>query len=288
METRNQRDARGQDGLNNRYFDRFCNALRALVSVLRRSTDKWNIILAAAGVISATIFYNQLSVMQAQLDEMKSTGKQTEEMIATNKSLAVAAEKAADVAKQTLIAAQRAWIRTDLIGFGGGGLAIDVNGASVSVSFKITNTGNSPAINVTPQAWLVVVKNGGPSPSQEQQRRCGEIRDQPFATAGFTLFPGESFPSNIGISNWSLGTNASREDIEKGALTSGDKKHVPLYVVGCIDYTFPTDAATHHQTGFIRQMGQDGPSLVSLEDGIIPIARLSLIETDTGTGRYAD
>src|SRR3984893_16828429 len=136
--------------------------------------------------------------MQAQLDKMKTTGKQTEEMIATNKSLAAAAEKAADVARQTLIAAQRAWIRTDQIGFGGGGVAIDVNGASVSVSLKITNTGNTPAIKVTPQAWLVVWKSGGPSPWQEQQRRCGEIRGQPFATTGFTLFPGESFPSNIG------------------------------------------------------------------------------------------
>jgi hypothetical protein len=56
-------------------------------------------------------FQQATVVMQAQLDEMKSTGKQIEEMIATNKSLAAATEKAADVAKQTLVAAQRAWVR---------------------------------------------------------------------------------------------------------------------------------------------------------------------------------
>jgi hypothetical protein len=187
---------------------------------------------------------------------------------------AKAAKESADVAKQTLVAAQRAWVRTDQIGFGGGGLAIDMNGASVSVSFKITNTGNSPAINVSPHAWLFVLKSGGPFPLQEQQRRCGEIRSQPFAT-GFTLFPGESFPSNIGIGNWSLGTNASREDIEEGATASADKKQILLYVFGCIDYTFPTDATTHHQTGFILEVRKDLAFPISLEDGTIPIARLS-------------
>jgi hypothetical protein len=248
-------------------------------------------VIATAGVIGACIFNNQLSVMQGQLNEMKSTGKQNEIVIATNKTLANAAKQSADVARQTLIASQRAWVRIDQIGFGGGGLAIDMNGARVSVSFKITNIGNSPAINISPQAWLAVLESGGPFPWQEQQRRCGEIRNQPFAQTfanGFTLFPGESFPSDIGIGDWSLETHASREDIEKGAAASADKKQIWLYVVGCIDYTYPTDANTHHQTGFILEVHKDRAFPVSLEDGIIPMARLSLMETGIGDGRYAD
>ena len=198
-----------------------------------------------------------------------------------------AAKESADVANRTLIASQRAWIRTDKIGFGGGGLAIDNNGASVSISFTITNTGNTPAINITPHAWLVVLKSGGPFPWQVQQSRCGEIRTQAFAP-GFTLFPGESFPSNLGIDGWSLGTNASREELEAGAATSADKKQVVLYVVGCIDYTFPTDATTHHQTGFILEVRRDRAFPITLEDGVLPISRLSLMETGIGPGRYAD
>lgn len=198
-----------------------------------------------------------------------------------------AAKESADVANKALIASQRAWVRADKIGFGGGGLAIDKNGASVSVSFKITNTGNSPALNVTPHAWLVVLKSGGLFPWQEQQRRCDEIRNQPFGT-GFTLFPNESFPNNIGVGEWSFGTNASRDDIEKGALTSVDKKQLLLYVVGCIDYTFPTDATTHHQTGFILEVRRDRLLPVTFEDGIIPIDRLSLMESAMNAGRHAD
>jgi hypothetical protein len=203
------------------------------------------------------------------------------------KQSADAAKESAKVANQTLIASQRAWIRIDQIGLGGGGLAIDKNGASVSVSFKITNVGNSPAINVTPYAWLVVLKSGGPPLGQEQQKRCGEVRSQAFGP-GFTLFPNEPFPSNIGIGEWSLGTNASREDIEKGATVSADKAHMLLYVIGCIDYTFPTDAATHHQTGFSFEVREDRAFPIALKDGIIPVSRLYLMDTGIGTGKYAD
>ncbi len=202
--------------------------------------------------------------------------------------IAQAAKDSAYISKQTLIVAQRAWIRIDQIGPGGGGLAIDKNGANMSVSFKITNIGNSPPINVNTHAWLIVLKSGGAFPLEEQKRRCSEIRNQPVAS-GFTLFPGESFPSNIGINSYSFGTNASREEIEKGAATSSDEKQIMLYVVGCIDYTFPTDATKHHQTGFVLEVMRDRilPT-ITLDDGIIPISRLSLIEGMAGVGKYAD
>lgn len=205
---------------------------------------------------------------------------------ATKKS-ADAAKQSAEVAKCTLIASQRGWIRIDEIGLGGGGLAIDKNGASVSIFFKITNTGNSPAINVTPYAWLVCVKNGGPFPLQVQEKKCREIRAQPFAM-GFTLFPSESFPSNIRIDKWSLATNVSRQNLEEGAALSADKKHVLLYIVGCIDYTFPTDPNEHHQTSFIYEIRQNDMYPTIFEDGIISIDQLSLVETGIGLGKYAD
>jgi hypothetical protein len=193
-----------------------------------------------------------------------------------------------NAARDQLITTQRAWVRIDKIGFDGG-LAINMNGAVVFISCKITNVGNSPAINVRHHIWLFVLKSSGPTPWQEQQRRCDEIRNQPFDQTfvpGFTLFPGETFPRNIG-DNWSLQTNASREDIEKGAAMSVDKKHIVLFVIGCIDYTFPTDATTHHQTGFIFEVLKDF-AFVSLEDGEIPGASSNLMEHGIGAGRHAD
>jgi hypothetical protein len=203
------------------------------------------------------------------------------------KESADAAKIAASVAEKTLIASQRAWIRIDEIGLGGGGLAFDKNGASVSISFKITNVGNSPAINVSPHARLVVLKSGGPFALQEQQRLCCELRRNPFGL-GFTLFPAESFPSNMGLGAWSLGVNVSGEEVEKGIPTSADGKHVVLSVFGCIDYTFPADPTTHHQTGFIRELRMRGPFMISPTERIIPIDRLLLIDSGIGLGQYAD
>ncbi len=78
------------------------------------NTDIWMVsltgLIALGGIISATIFNSQLSVMQGQLDEMKSTGIQTNEMIAANKVLAAAAEKSAKVAEDGLFKLQRAFV----------------------------------------------------------------------------------------------------------------------------------------------------------------------------------
>lgn len=205
------------------------------------------------------------------------------------KDSADAANKAAMVAEKTLIAGQRAWIRIDEIGLGGEGLAFDQNGASVAVSFKITNVGNSPAINITAHAWLIALKHGGPFALQEQQRLCSEVRKAPFGI-GFTLFPGETFPTNMGLGSWSLGTNTSPDEIKKGLEPSADGKHIALQVFGCVDYTFATDPTIHHQTGFIRDLRKRGTVLLNPADGIIPIDQLVLTDAGVGMGmgQYAD
>jgi len=205
------------------------------------------------------------------------------------KDSADAANKAAMVAEKTLIAGQRAWIRAE-IGVGNQPLIFypkgHPTGASVSVSFKVTNIGNSPATNITYHAWLVTLKNGGPFPAAEQETRCNEIRQQPFG-AGFTLFPNETFPGNIGFGEWSLGTSISPEEIEKG-LAVGADKNVALYVVGCVDYTFQTDPANHHQTGFILELRRKGPFILRPADGDVPADQLELRESGAGDGRRAD
>jgi hypothetical protein len=167
-------------------------------------------------------------------------------------------------------------------------LVFDQNGASTTVSFKITNVGNTPALNVTPHAWLVVLKQGGPFPLQEQQRRCNEIRQQPFGL-GFTLFPGENFPSNVGYRIWSLGVNITREEIEKGLAASIDGKHIATYIIGCIDYTFPSDVGAHHQTGFILELRKNtAPYIIDPDEGTVPVASLVLRDTGIDSGRHAD
>src|SRR5229473_6189521 len=161
---------------------------------------------------------------------------------------AVAAQKAATVAEKTLIASNRAWISIDRIWISSP-LTISENGADTTVAFEIMNIGQSPASNVTPHAWLGVMKQGGPFPMEDQERRCAEIRKQPL-WGGFTLFPQKRFPASAGYGAYSAGVNISGDEIKKG-LAVTKEGNVVLFVVGCIDYSFAADPGQHHQTGFI-------------------------------------
>jgi hypothetical protein len=197
-----------------------------------------------------------------------------------------AAKESADVARQALIATQRAWVRPKASVTGP--LIFDQNGASTSIGFEITNIGSSPALAVTPHAWLMALTSAGPYPFQEMQRKCNAIREVGFGL-GYTLFPGENFPSDKGFGAWSLGINISREDIERALPASADGKYVSLYVIGCIDYTFPTDPNVHHQTGFIYGLTKRGSTPISPDDGQIPAANLMLIDnSEMGASRHAD
>jgi hypothetical protein len=197
-----------------------------------------------------------------------------------------AAKKSAELAKNTLIATQRAWIRIDQIALSGG-LFFNEMGASAAVSFTITNIGNSPAIKISPHARLVVMKISGPFPPEEQRELCDAIR-QNESGSGFTLFPNESFPRNIGIAAWSLGINVSREEIETARVASADRKHISMHIVGCIDYTFPADENFHHQTGFILELRMSEGYWINPDEESIPVDRLSLIDFPMGIGRHAD
>jgi hypothetical protein len=199
---------------------------------------------------------------------------------------AIAAQYSADVANRALIANQRAWVRPEVT-ISDQPLIFGEVSASTSISFRLTNVGNTPAVNVMPHVWLVALKPGGPFPIEEQKRRCKEIREQPIA-GGFTLFPGEIFPGNLGFGKWSIGVNITREEIEKGLAISSDGKHISLYVIGCIDYTFPSDGKLHHQTEFIFELCKNEPNLISPDEGTIPVSSLVLRNTGIGSGQQAD
>lgn len=104
-------------------------------------------VIATAGVIGAVIFNNQLSIMQGQLDEMKSASKQTVELVEATKASADAAKKSADVAREALIATQRAFVFvTTIIPRRG----INMDGDTTHWVFEVQwkNSGNTPTKNM--------------------------------------------------------------------------------------------------------------------------------------------
>jgi hypothetical protein len=147
----------------------------------------------------------------------------------------------------------------------------------------VTNIGNSPAIKLTFHHKLVVLAEGVSIPSEHEQV-CEEARRQ--WQGGFTLFPNEQFPRSIGASQLSIFADAPKEAIERG-LKSG--QHVDLIVVGCVDYTFPTDPDTHHQTPFIRQLiRRDVGAPINIDDNMLRPEQLMLREFADHIVRAAD
>lgn len=205
------------------------------------------------------------------------------ERIAAN--TAQAAKDSADVAKTTLVASQRAWIKVK-VSLGDQPLTFHKGGANTAASFEIVNLGTAPALKITMHAWMIVLKNGGPFPWQEQIRLCDEVRSKPVG-AGFTLFPNETFPSNLGYGSWSLAVLANREDID--AVSPTGEEPVGFVIVGCVDYTFPTDDKTHHQTRFQLQLIRNTADYVfrpKIET--IPRNEIELREFGMGMGWEAD
>jgi hypothetical protein len=97
------------------------------------------------------IFDRQLTVMQDQLKEMKSSGTQTDSLIETNKKLAEAASVQAQAAKDAaitahdnLIASQRAWISPTNFSL----VAVTDARHPLQVQMTYQNVGREPARNI--------------------------------------------------------------------------------------------------------------------------------------------
>jgi hypothetical protein len=207
-------------------------------------------------------------------------------LAASNESLALS--------RASHIATNRAWLKVK-VSLSYGPLIFEQNGGvSFNVSFVITNVSNAPAINIHPHAWLVPIKGKGGWHWEEQQRRSKEVRATPVG-GGFALFPNDEFPRNASIGQWSLGLNMTKEEVDAGIAANtqthppGYKKALGLYVVGFVDYTFPSDPMNHHQTGFILSLNRTAPQPIIPEAGQIPAAELILLEGGgMGVGHFAD
>jgi hypothetical protein len=214
---------------------------------------------------------------------------------------AKSAEIAANVARDTLIAGQRAWIRIDEVKLSEP-LSFTSSGWGVrtAVSLKVTNVGNAPALLVKPHAWLFLMEMK-PSPRiqpiDEQTRLCEKAKTEPFRELhAATIFPDQSLPkagSNIGA--LSMVISVERKEID-AAIDGKPNATIPFVIAGCVDYSFPTDPNSHHQTRFLFTLTKLPPAIVidglirgnpiRPEDGQIPVENLMLL--DFIGGSWAD
>jgi hypothetical protein len=146
-------------------------------------------------------------------------------ILAAEKS-ADAAKNAANISNRTLIATQRAWLKVEISPQDE--IAFDVEGVKLGVSFTINNIGNAPAINIRTFASLVVLKGDLRLVRETLKRESEEVKHGK-STISFFLFPGETFPKDVGIGSVSHGFSAANYDIAEALTFSEGSGFVYFY-----------------------------------------------------------
>jgi hypothetical protein len=115
---------------------------------------------------------------------------------ATRKA-ADAADKSADVAKDTLIATQRPWVFVKLQ-LGQRGLFFNMNEANLDLFFLLKNTGNSPAVAVRIEGGpRIDVTINDRIMELEQICNIARNRTQHPQDCGYTIFPGDTLTLSV-------------------------------------------------------------------------------------------
>jgi hypothetical protein len=100
-------------------------------------------VIAITGIIGSIIFGQQLAAMKGQLAEMQSAGRQTESLAQATDKLAASSARSAEVAENSLIKLQRAFLSISRIRY----LSHLGDDGKVwwSIHVDWQNSGNSPA-----------------------------------------------------------------------------------------------------------------------------------------------
>jgi hypothetical protein len=216
----------------------------------------------------------------------RQAGEMQRSIAAASKS-AEAAVKAAEVAERTLIASNRPWLKVN-IRMGDQPLLVTSQQASASVAIFAQNTGNAPALHVSPHAWMLVWRTEpGMDPYTEHERRCKEVRDA-APTFAFTLFPDESFPAVAQSEMWMMGVNLPREALDAGMKAVQPSGLAMLLIGGCVDYGSTSSPGQRHQTQFLYDLRDVTGTLVSINREVTSHERLALRPMTNGYGNSAD
>jgi hypothetical protein len=166
-----------------------------------------------------------------------------------------AIQQQAIIASRTLTVSQRAWIKTDgsIADATKGALRFEPPGAGIAFTPKMVNVGNLVAQHITFHTWLdiIIPKVGFPSLDQHSAWRA-EIQRMKNRQEHFTLFPDEEFPPpGMNFSKW---VTVDQQTIDRALVATPSGLH--LCIVGCADYTFPSDPGTFYQTWRAYNIGK--------------------------------
>ncbi len=199
-----------------------------------------------------------------------------------------AAEDAARVAKDALVASRRPWILVDVEL--ANPIEFDTSGLRLTLKFSLINKGSDPAFNVSPE-WKIISNRSGPFVViQEQEKWCAETKARFNGPncGGFTIFPDQ--PRSISITatmvQSDIDADVARDEMRAMMIESGREVGDPTIrpvIIGCVDYQFGSPPE-HHQTRFAYELHDRGVgemllsgNLVLVTPGTIQEGRFSLV-----------
>ena len=221
-------------------------ALKVAVDALKVTTDASDAATLAANVGKVVAFIAGLQVLMF--------GWQLWVMRQSNKTAADAAGSALENVRLTeklFVASHRPWIEVEVT------LADDlkrdgVGGWAISLDFKMTNVGSTPAQNVWPHPELYAGEGFTDEVKKAQLKLAAEFKPVVDSNlAGLTIFPGKFFRVPICI-------HLAKEVAEDPVLTYAELGYgdcLPkLFIVGSVHYK-STLGEIPHRTGFIKAFG---------------------------------
>lgn len=207
----------------------------------------------------------QTQVMQGQLEQMKGSSAQTDQLIASEKVSSDAARSASDTAGKELVIGNRPWVK--IRHRIASPLTFDVGGrvgspATLTIEDVIENVGNSVALNVGHWEEVIPMDPDPLHATKTATARARQYCDQhrhphPNELQGEALFPHDP---RVEFSATGVEMSRIQKSVIRDSTTLNGK--AGFVVVGCIWYRFsfePKSLPTH-QTRFMYYLGvpQDG------------------------------
>lgn len=189
---------------------------------------------------------------------------------------ATAALAQAQIAKRTLVLAQRPWIIVDVKI--AGPMAYGPNGADFIFEYIMENVGNSPAFAVFPDSHLYSKTKAMPPENTVLKNRLSP--DKHKATDPFGLTIGPKAKHSLKISQ-AISYEEIRNTVESYRFNGRVSRMFPVYLVGVVAYRSPVSSDLHETSYYysvFKFSEGSSPNVVglSVEDTDIEASRLVL------------
>ncbi|MCW6509969.1 hypothetical protein [Lichenifustis flavocetrariae] len=214
--------------------------------------------LIGVGSLQALFFIRQLVLMRNGLYDTKQA--------------ADAAKEQAKLARESLIANNRAWLTVgrpvlDNV------FQITEQQIWATARLPIKNIGITPALQITVDIWIDFFHPGGFEEARVKAR-FEELRIKRSNFLELTLFPAEELTGHV--TEYGFSITATRAEMERNLFK--DFPRVDPLLLGCVTYHFPSDQLGRHQTRFAYRILT--PTAVGLAPTEFPAGLVGLMRLD--------